>query len=56
MTRVLEAATVEGRLADLIESGEVAIDDYLVSSSDKRVIVKALRAVSERHLDNPPTT
>lgn len=38
-----EAGTTEGRLADLIEKGEVRLDDYLLSELDRTVIVKALR-------------
>lgn len=38
-----EAATVEGRLADLIEAEDVHIGVYHLSDNDRRVIVLALR-------------
>lgn len=38
-----QSETVEGRLADLIETNEVYIGDYHVSGKDRGIIVKALR-------------
>lgn len=38
-----ECGTVQGRLADLIETSEVIIDGYRASASDKAKIVAALR-------------
>lgn len=40
-----EKATVEERLADIIETAEVRIDEYRLSDSDKAKVVHALRAV-----------
>ena len=54
-----EAATVEGRLADLIEEGEVRIDGYRLSDNDRSIIVKCLRdrarwMASDIHADERP--
>lgn len=38
-----EAPTVEGRLADLMETAEIRVDDYRLSDEDKQKVVKALR-------------
>lgn len=43
-----EAATVEGRLADLMEeAGEVRIDGYQLSDSDRMLVVTALREAEQ---------
>jgi len=40
----IEATTVAGRLADIIEfDTEVLLNEYRLSSSDRAVVVKALR-------------
>ena len=40
---LLDDETVEGRLAQLIENGDVLIDGYRVSGQDRAIIAKALR-------------
>lgn len=39
----LDDETVEGRLAQLIENGEVLVNGYAVSGEDRAIIAKALR-------------
>lgn len=38
-----EAPTIEGRLADIMETTKVVVDDYRLSNSDKALVVAALR-------------
>lgn len=43
-----EAPTVEGRLADIIETAEVRIDEYRLSDSDRKRLVSALRLAASQ--------
>lgn len=46
-----EAPTVEGRLADIIETAEVRVDEYRLSDHDRALVVAALRVavLNERY-------
>jgi hypothetical protein len=41
-----EADTVEGRLADIIETADVLIDEYRLSTNDRAKVVSALRSAA----------
>lgn len=38
-----EASTVEGRLADMMETAEIHVDGYRLSEHDRSLVVGALR-------------
>lgn len=41
-----DAPSVKGRLADIMKDAEVRVDEYLLSDSDRRKVMAALRAAA----------